>query len=160
MNIHTPISLGISLRGVGPSRIVMKKVDRQAVYDLLADIAANSAPEEQVAILKDIVVEEFCFKGITDDDNLTALAAEISESMKKNPGQKIKNIKKVRDVTGMGLAEAKAYVEALTEGHPSYGHHPPSGSWTSSELRTEHYLRNLAERLNNVAKSYGREPPF
>ncbi len=47
-------------------------------------------------------------------------------------GQKIQAIKFIREKTGMGLAEAKAYVEALERGqHPAQAAHTTAATRTS-----------------------------
>lgn len=139
----------------------MNQVDRAAVHAFLDSLVAGQSPEEKLAMLKDIMVDDFCFNGITEDQNVSALEVEVHETMKRDPGKKITCIKEVREKTGLGLAEAKAFVESLQPGHPTYGIKPNNlGSGLSKSVITEQFLKNLGNRLNAIAKTYGKPEPF
>lgn len=140
----------------------MKKVDRKAVHQFLNDLVAGQPPQEQAAILKDIIVDEFCFSGIEDDKNLTDLEKEVHAEMSQPDAasKKIAVIKKAREVAGMGLAEAKAFVESLTPGHPTYGVRPSNLGPLQRSMITDHFLEQIGHRLNKIAKEYGKEPTF
>lgn len=140
----------------------MKKVDRKAVHQFLNDLVAGQSTEEQVAMLKDIIVDEFCFQGIEDDKNLTDLEREVHAEMSQPDAgaKKIATIKKVREYTGMGLAEAKAFVESLTPGHPTYGVKPTNLGPLQKSMVTEHFLDQIGHKINKIAKDYGKQPPF
>lgn len=138
-----------------------KKLDRKAVHAFFDSLIAGESAEESVAILKDILVEEFCFLGIDGSEpSIQLLEIDIRERM-KNPANKIMCIKDVRQATGVGLAEAKAYVEAFQVGHPNYGQAPnlPPASSLQPKL-TEQFLEQLANRLNDLAEKYKIDPHF
>jgi hypothetical protein len=138
----------------------MKRVDRQSVHDFFNALIAGQPVEEQVNILKDVMVDEFCFNGIVEDKKLES---EVHEAIKADPGKKISIIKKVREETGLGLKEAKDFVESLTPGHPSFGVKPAIGSVKGGLQRsmiTDHFLQQLAGRLNKIARDYGQQEPF
>jgi ribosomal protein L7/L12 len=139
----------------------MNQVDRAAVHAFLDSLVAGQSPEEKLAILKDIMVDEFCFNGLGDEQSVTALEADIHAILQRDPGKKISCIKDVREKTGMGLAEAKAFVETLQPGHPTYGINPGNRTTrVSKSVITEQFLKSLGNRLNAIAKTYGKPEPF
>jgi ribosomal protein L7/L12 len=150
----------ISPRGIGPTvRVPVNKVNRQSIHNFLNDLIGGESDSEKISILKDVIVNEFCFNGVEDDRNMSELETEIHTSMKTDPSKKINCIKKVRDVTGIGLKEAKEYVEALSPGDPTYGSNPTAPRLIKNQIN-DRYLVALAERINRLAKDYGRPEPF
>lgn len=140
----------------------MKQIDRKAVHNLFDAIVAGESDHEKVLILKDILVDEFCFNGIEEEKNLSLLEEDIQARMTKNPGEKIACIRDVRYNTGLGLAEAKAFVESLTPTHESYGKRPnlPAFSMLRKSMLTTQHLDNLAAKLKTVAEKYGIKHEF
>ena len=176
MNFNIPIEVGISPRGVGPGLSVKmsetkKVLTRQAVHDFIESLIAGHSITEQLAILKDVMVDDICYFGILEDgtkDQFSTLQKDTMELI-KNPAMKIQAIKEVRTKTGLGLFDAKNYVEALTPGHPSHGNGKylqigadaaaQSGIYGATVL-TENMVSAMKQRLNRIAKEYGKEPPF
>jgi hypothetical protein len=113
------------------------KLDKKKVHKLLDEIIAGKPPEEQAAVLKDIIVNEFCC--IADELVLTDLEAEIHEAIRADPSQKIQ-------------AEAKEFVESLTPGHPNFGKRQSVG-----KLSDDYTHQKIAEKLDRIVKEYGKK---
>lgn len=84
--------------------------NRADIYKFL-DRLVNSNPDDAVGMLKDIIVGYWFFPNGDGSEyaELNDLEKEVSDLM--NSAKKIEAIKRVREVTGLGLAEAKNFVE-------------------------------------------------
>jgi len=132
----------------------MKEITRQAVHNFFDSLVAGQPVEEQVHMLRDILVDDFCFNGVTEE--ISYLEAEVEAGMKADAGKKIMWIKTVREKTGLDLKGAKEFVESLTPGNPLYGqsqYRKISGPVRSAGL--DHIA--LAARLDKIAIKYGKK---
>lgn len=132
------------------------KLDRKTVYDFLSRILVGESETEALAMLKDIVVDYFVFDGRNPDATMDEYEREISYLMSQPdaPGQKISVIKKVRDETNMGLAEAKQFVESLMPGHPSYGKKMNLTDFTAGNGLNDVHNARIRAKLNKIAEDY------
>lgn len=169
--LQVSVAVGISPRGVGSGvEMEKKEITRKAVHDFLEELIDGKPMAEQLAMLKEIMVDDICYFGFLDQDNSLVILERTIRDIIKNPSMKIQAIKVAREKTGISLIDGKNYVEALTPGHQSYGNQkylriselPSYGKIgeASSGVISDHLMQNMAQRLNKIAEDYGKEPPF
>lgn len=117
-------------------------LDRAATYKFLAKLT-ETYPDDALGILKDIIVDYWFFPNGdgTQYAALTDLEREVADLMASN--QKIHAIKKVREVTGMGLKEAKDYVEQR--------------SWPSGASRNQQALDMQKRFVQTLIQKIGQD---
>ncbi len=145
----------------------MKKIDRKAVHAFFDTIISGESDAEKVLILKDLLVDEFCFGELLDVESFSDFTQKIAERMKNDSRQKVMCIRDVRVRTGCGLLEAKKFVESLQPGHPTYGtvvNLPfPIGEKEDPglpQVMMDKFLERLVAKLNKLAVDYKVPSPF
>lgn len=126
----------------------MKDIDKAAVYKFLQKVMADRTPEESVHLLQDIIVNNCIFPGADEQQfaDMSEIDQQIAEFMIK--GEKIQAVKTARDLLGLGLKEAKDYVEA---NHEKVWSSPPE------KRHTPLAKQQIAAKawMEKVAKDYG-----
>jgi len=86
-------------------------IDRANVHEFLDKLLNGKSPEEQAATLREILIEYWVFGGIepSDEDRLLLLDQEVADLIQR--GLKIPAVKRVRELTGLALIDAKRWVE-------------------------------------------------
>lgn len=108
-SLGSNLQVGISSRGVGED-MDERSYNRVEVYDFLAKLV-ESYPDDAVGMLKDIIVGYWLLPhgDGTEYAELNDLEKKVADLI--NSDQKLAAIKYVRDVSGLSLAESKAFVE-------------------------------------------------
>ena len=123
---------------------------RKQVYEFFTRLVSDLSPEEQAAVLMDILVNDFCFQGVREEYNIIHLEDEIRESLRAQGGErlntKIACIKKVRQELGLSLLDSKLYVESLM----------PGGEKFNPVKQAEKHEAYLALMLEEIAAKYRR----
>jgi hypothetical protein len=91
-------------------------------------------------------------------EEVSELEAAVYAVMSSPQGasQKIQQIKLVREKTGLGLKEAKEFVESLTPGHPYYGQKQYRQIDRLLPTPQDYTDTALVNRLNKIARAYNR----
>lgn len=86
-------------------------MNRKDAHQFFDRLVAGKPVEEQLAMLKEVIVDYWLFAGIQESlaNELGKIEQEVAVLMQNN--QKIPAIKQVRAATGLGLKEAKDWVE-------------------------------------------------
>lgn len=134
------MGLGVSSRGVGAMSSELP-LSRSMAYKFLARLV-DKHPDDAIGILKDIIVGYWLFPNGDGAEfaQLTDLEKEVSNLMAT--GLKLQAIKRVREVTGLGLKDAKDYVEQRVW--------PNSGN----KLATEMHDRTIGAILTRLSQDF------
>lgn len=136
------------------------KLTRQEIHNFLNRLLQGESANESVCILKEVIIDYFCFEcknpDVTVEDYIKDIRSIIKNTQSKGVTDKISWIKKVREDSGMGLAEAKYFIEALMEDAQDWESKIKASfpEFNLKNMLTDRIIQKARERLNKIADDY------